>query len=66
MFEKCVTILADVMILRAFPKTIRVLVVITEGDGRSLSELFSAELWSVGCSHVMDNDAARFAGCDLK
>jgi hypothetical protein len=66
MFEKCVTILAYVMILCAFPKILCVLVVMTEGDDRSLRKLSSTEPWSVGCSHVMDNDAARSAGCHLK
>ena len=65
-FEKSITILAHVMILRAFPKTIGVLVVMTEGDDGSLRELFGAEPWSVRCSHVMDKDAGRSAGCDLK
>jgi hypothetical protein len=51
--EKRITILAHVMILRAFPKTVCVFVVMTEGDGRSLREFFGAEPWSVGCSHVM-------------
>jgi hypothetical protein len=64
MFEKSVTILAHVVIFRAFPETVRVFVVMTKGDGRSLRELFSAEPWSVRCSHAMDKDAGRSAGCN--
>ena len=56
MFEKRITILADVMILRAFPETFRVFVVVTEGDDRSLRELFSGEPRSVGSSHAMNKD----------
>jgi hypothetical protein len=65
-FQKRVTILAHVVILRPFPETIRVFVVITKGDDRSLRELFGAEPWSVRCSHAMDKDTGRSAGYDLK
>jgi hypothetical protein len=56
-FQKRVTILADVMILRAFPETIRAFVVMAEGDERSLRKLFSGEPRSVGFSHAMNEDS---------
>ena len=65
-FKESVTILANVMIPRAFPKPIRIFVVMTEGDDRSLRELFGAEPWSARSSHAMDKDAGCSAGCDLK
>jgi len=63
-FEKRVAILAYVVILRAVPKTVRVCVVMTEGDSRSLREFFGTEPWSVGCSHGMNNDTRLF--CRLR
>jgi hypothetical protein len=66
MFQKHVTILADVVILCPFPKILCVLVVMTEGDDRSLRQLLGTEPWSVRCSHLMDKEAGHTAGSDLK
>ena len=65
-FEQRIAILAYVMIFRAVPKTVRVCVVMTQGDSGSLREFFGAEPWSMGCSHAMDKDTGRSAGCDLE
>ena len=66
MFQQRIAILAHIVIARAFPKTIRVLIVVAKSNRRSLRQFLSAEQWSLRCSHAMDKDAGRSAGCDLK
>lgn len=45
-------ILADVVILRALPKTLGVLIVVSEGNDRSLREFFGGGQWRVASSHA--------------
>jgi hypothetical protein len=45
MLKKSITILAYVVILRAVPETVRVLVVVGESDDRSPRQFFGAEPW---------------------
>src|SRR5215475_11121559 len=53
MFQQRIAILTHIVIARAFPKTIRVLIVVAKSNRGSLRQFFSAEQWSLKCSHVV-------------